>query len=113
MIHRTWRTNPWSVPLVLTAILFTLTASAYAVTAVSKLDAGRVGQEAESHPWLIEFLDRHGAALMFAELAVLAAIVAAAIGTDRGRAGRSEPPSDDALEEDKSPQCSDRGERGM
>ena len=91
MVPHTWRTNPWSVPLVLAGLAFTLTASAYAVMAVRKLEAGRALQEAESSPWLIEFLDRYGARLMLAELAVLAIVVVAAIGTERWRTGTREP----------------------
>ncbi len=110
MVPRTWRTNPWSVPLVLAGLAFTLTASAYAVMAVQKLDAGRAVQEAESSPWLIEFLDRYGARLMFAELVALAVVAAAAIGTERRRTGPCEPQPDDHPEE--RPPDSARGERG-
>lgn len=94
MLHRTWRQNPWSIPLVLAGLVFTLTASAYAVMAVRQLDADHVSREAEPSPRLIELLDRYGARLMLAELAVLAALVAAAIGTDRWHSGEPQPPPD-------------------
>jgi hypothetical protein len=96
--------------LVLAGLAFTLTASAYAVTAVQKLDAGRAVQEAESSPWLIEFLDRYGARLMLAELVVLAIVAAAAIGNERWRTGPREPQPDRHPEE--LPPGSARGERG-
>ena len=98
MVHRTWRTNPWSVPLVVAGLAFTLTASAYAVMAVRKLDAGRGWQDAEPSPRLIEFLDQHGEALMAAELAALAIAAIAAMGSDRRplrkRAPKPEHPSE-------------------
>ena len=112
MVPRTWRTNPWSVPLVLAGLAFTLTASAYAVMAVKKLDAGRALREAESSPWLIEFLDRYGATLLFAELAVLAIVAAAAMGTERWRTCERGPRPDHHPEEETPPRCSDHGERG-
>ncbi len=90
MVPRTWRANPWSVPLVLAGLAFTLTACAYAVMAVQKLAAGRAAQEAESSPWLIEFLDRSGARLMLAELVVLAIVVVAAMTRERWRNGGRE-----------------------
>ena len=49
MVPRTWRTNPWSFPLVLAGMAFTLTASAYAVMAVQKLGTGAgAGRVSES-----------------------------------------------------------------
>jgi hypothetical protein len=80
--------------------------------AVQKLDAGRAVQEAESSPWLLEFLDRYGARLMLAELAVLAIVVVAAMGTERWRSGPREPQSDHRPEEETPPPCSDRSDRG-
>ena len=69
----------------LAAIAFTLTASAYAVMAVKRLDAAPLAG-AESSPGLLEFLDRYGAGLMAAELVVRAAAAVAAIGAERWQA---------------------------
>ena len=101
MVDRGWRTNSWSIPLVLAGIAFTLTASAYAVMAVKKLDADLANPGARASPWLIDFLDQHGAGLMLVELVVLAAFAVAAMGTERWRAGRRDLPSDSQLEEDQ------------
>ena len=87
MVHRPWHTNVGSSLLVLAAIAFTLTASAYAVMAVKRLDAAPLAG-VESSPGLLEFLDRYGAGLMGAELVVLAAAAVAAIGAERWQAGR-------------------------
>jgi len=78
--------------------------------AVQKLDAGRAVQEAESSPWLIEYLDRYGARLMLAELVVLAIVATAAIASERWRTGPRAPQPDDHPEE--RPPGSARGERG-
>lgn len=112
MVPRTWRANPWSVLLVLVGLAFTLTASAYAVMAVRKLDASRALQGGDPNPWLIEFLDRHGAELMVAELAALAIVVAAAIASDRWRSGRRKPQPKHHSEEDTPQRCRDPGGRG-
>ena len=103
MVQRTWRTNVWSVPLVLTAIAFTLTASAYAVMAVKRLDAATAAASAEPSPGLIEFMDRYGAALMGAELVFLAVAAVAAIGTERRQTGRRDVPTHAPPEEDQLP----------
>ncbi len=100
MVHRPWRTNVGSVLLVLAAIAFTLTASAYAVMAVKRLDAAAVAG-AETSPGLLEFLDRYGAALMGAELVVLAAAAVAAIGIDRRQTARRGVPAGAAGEEEQ------------
>ena len=103
MVPRTRRTNVWSVPLVLAAIVFTLTASAYAVMAVKRLDAAAVAG-AEPSPGLIEFMDRYGAALMGAELVFLAVAAVAAIGTERRQTGRRDGPTHARPEEEQRPQ---------
>ena len=108
MVHRTWRTNPWSVPLVVAGLAFTLTASAYAVMAVRKLDAGRGWQDAEPSPRLIEFLDQHGEALMAAELAALAIAAIAAMESDRRPFRKRTPKPEHHSEEDTSQPCSDQ-----
>ena len=100
MVHRPWRTNVGSVLLVLAAIAFTLTASAYAVMAVKRLDAAPPAG-GESSPGLLEFLDRYGAGLMGAELVVLAVAAVAAIGTERWQAGRRGVPAGAQAEEEQ------------
>ena len=100
MVHRPWRTNVGSFLFVLAAIAFTLTASAYAVMAVKRLDAAAVAG-AETSPGLLEFLDRYGAALMGAELVVLAAAAVAAIGAERWQAGRRGVPAGAEGEEEQ------------
>lgn len=112
MVHRSWRANPWSIPLVLAGLAFTLTATAYAVMAVQKLNASCVPQETNPSPWLIEFLDRHGAALMIVELAVLAVVVAAAMVSDRWRSGGRKPQPEHDFQEHFPQPCRDPGERG-
>jgi len=85
MVASSWRANPWSLPLVLAGIVFTLTASAYAVTAIQQLDAGAATASPDAGPGLIQFLDRYGAALMFGELVLLAGLAAAAVVSERWR----------------------------
>ena len=103
MVHRTWRTNVWSIPLVLTAIAFTLTASAYAVMAVKRLAVAAAVTTAEADPGLVEFLDRYGAGLMAIELVVLAVAAVAAIGTERRQTGRRDVPANAPPEENQVP----------
>lgn len=114
MVHRTGRTNVASGLLVLTAIAFTLTASAYAVMAVKRLDADGGATGAEASSGLIEFLDRHGAGLMFAELVFLAVAAVAAIGTERWQTGRRDVPPDTRPAENQvqreSQECVDESE---
>lgn len=103
MVHRTGRSNVWSSLLVLMAIAFTLTASAYAVMAVKRLDAAMAAASEESSPALIEFLDRYGARLMCAELVFLAVAAVAAIGTERRQTGRRDSPTGAQPEKDQLP----------
>jgi hypothetical protein len=100
MVHRPWRTNMGSRLLVLAAIAFTLTASAYAVMAVKRLETAP-SAGAESSPGLLDFLDRYGAGLMAAELVVLAAAAAAAIGIERRQAARRGVPAGAEGEEEQ------------
>lgn len=112
MVHRSWRANPWSIPLVLTGLAFTLTATAYAMMAVQQLNASRVPQETNPSPSFIDFLDRHGAALMIVELAALAIVVVAAIVSDRWRSGGGKPQPEHDSEEHFPQPSRDPGERG-
>jgi hypothetical protein len=75
--------------LVLAGIVFTLTASAYAVTAIRQLDtlAAAAAASPDAGSSLIQFLDRYGAGLMFGELVLLAGVAAAAVATERCRTG--------------------------
>jgi len=101
MVHRPWRTNVGSRLLVLAAIAFTLTASAYAVMAVKRLDAAAAVAGAETSPGLLDFLDRYGAGLMGAELVVLAAAAVAAVGIERRQTGRRGVPASAQGEEEQ------------
>ena len=85
--------NPFYVLLVLIGIAFTLTACAYGVMAFkvvrTKQHAGEqhIGeQHADRQPAgaaLLAYLDKHGAALMGVEVALLALCTAGAMATDR------------------------------
>jgi len=88
MASGTWRANPWSIPLVLAGIVFTLTASAYAVTSVRKLDAAAATAGPDGGPILIAYLDRYGAGLMYGELVLLAIVAVAAVASERRRTNR-------------------------
>jgi hypothetical protein len=75
-------TNPFYVLLVGVGILFVVTACAYGVMTVRMIEP--VGGDAEvggPHD-LMGFMDRHGFAALMVELAVLAVLTVAAIGTD-------------------------------
>lgn len=74
--------NPFYVLLVILGVAFALTACAYSVMtlkATRRTDA----QESGGGAALLEFLDRHGDALMGGELALLAFATVGAISTDR------------------------------
>lgn len=74
--------NPFYVLLVILGVAFVLTACAYSVMA---LKATRQANPRESGGGaaLLEFLNRHGDALMGGELALLAIATVGAISTDR------------------------------
>jgi hypothetical protein len=73
--------NPFYPVLLLVGVVFAITACAYGVMTVNLLTPAQVmGQGPEGG--LVAFLDRHGMTLMMAELAVLAVVTFAAIGTD-------------------------------
>jgi hypothetical protein len=76
--------------LVVVGIAFTVTACAYGVMSVRKIDPGRDPGPMARGGKLTEWLDQHGAALLLAELAVLAVIVLAAVGADAHRRRRAE-----------------------
>jgi len=60
------------------------------VMAVHKLDPSRMAESSAQNGWLIDFMDQHGATALGIELAILAAVVVAAIGTDKFWARRAE-----------------------
>jgi hypothetical protein len=73
--------NPFYVVLVLAGAVFCVTACAYGVMAFRDVRGGEAVAEADSRG-LMGFLDRHGAALMAAEVVVLGMATVAAIWTD-------------------------------
>lgn len=74
--------NPFYVLLVVLGIAFTLTACAYVVMMLRALQPN-VEPAAPQGASLLRFVDRHGAALMTAELLLLALTTVGAISTDR------------------------------
>jgi hypothetical protein len=73
--------NPFYVLLVLAGAVFCVTACAYGVMAFRDVRGGAAAVDPEAGG-LIAFLDRHGAALLAIEVAVLAVATVAAIWTD-------------------------------
>ena len=71
------KTNPFYVVLVIVGVVFAITACAYGVMTVIKLKP----QGADDHP-LIKLMDERGASIMLVELALLAVLTFAAIGTE-------------------------------
>ena len=69
--------NPFYVALVPAGILFAVTACAYGVMTVQGLDPHRTVENG-----LIGLMNRHGLLTLVIELAVLAILTVAAIGTD-------------------------------
>lgn len=76
-------TNPYYVLLVIVGIAFALTACAYSVMTLRAVHSSEAADANTPRSGLLEFLDRHGAALMGGELALLALATVAAIATDR------------------------------
>lgn len=70
--------NPFYSLLVVVGVVFAMTACAYGVMTVRKL---RSPQQPDPHP-LVEALDEHGFTVLMTELAVLATMTFAAMGTD-------------------------------
>lgn len=83
MSFRQSRTNPFYVLLVIFGIAFALTACAYSVMTLKAVRATEVDDAHAASPGLLDFLDKHGAALMGGELALLALATVGAISTDR------------------------------
>ena len=80
--------NPFYVLLVLTGILFFITASAYGVMTVKGLypevveTSGEENRAPGGQSGLLDWLDENGFRLLMVELVVLAIFTFAAIGTD-------------------------------
>jgi len=74
--------NPFHALLVAVGIAFTVSACAYGVMSVRRMDPSRDSGGPTRSEQLVETLDRHGATVLLVELFALAAIAAAAMGTD-------------------------------
>lgn len=75
--------NPFYGLLVITGIVFVITATAYGVMALTEVHAAQQaqGNNPPRHP-LIAWMSRHGDTALLAELGFLAAFTFGAIGTD-------------------------------
>ena len=82
-------TNPFYGLLLVAGIAFAVTACAYGVMAVQEMNPDRAMANSTANTRLVDFLNKHGAATMIAELVVLAIAASAAIGTDHRRAHRT------------------------
>jgi hypothetical protein len=75
--------NPFYVLLVVTGVVFGMTALAYGVMAViARHDPGAAMESIESGHGLVAVMDQHGNRVLLVELAVLAVATVLAIGTD-------------------------------
>lgn len=81
MPKATKNTNPFYSILLVVGVIFAITACAYGVMTVQLITPAQVSGGGASGG-LVAFLDEHGMILMMAELAILAVITFAAIGTD-------------------------------
>ena len=70
-------TNPFYLAALPVGVIFAITACCYTVMARSGLDPHLVDEGG-----LVELMDKHGMVIMLVELAVLAVLTFAAIGTD-------------------------------
>lgn len=70
--------NPFYLLLVITGVVFCVTACAYGVMTVRGLHPDAPGSEAS----MLEWLDRHGFVMLISEVATLAVFTVAAIWTD-------------------------------
>lgn len=75
-------TNPFYVLLVIVGAVFAITACAYGVMAFRAVAAQHAAEASPSGEGLMQFLDKHGMALLAGELVVLALATFGAIGTD-------------------------------
>jgi hypothetical protein len=94
--------NPFYPLLLIAGVIFALSACAYGVMTVTLLSPAQV-MGAAPEGGLVAFLDAHGVSLLMGELAVLAVVTFAAMGTDeywtrRAAAARIVPEEDAAAE---------------
>ena len=89
MATRKQTANPFYYVLLVVGVTFALTACAYSVMTVHKMEPSPTPAGSTAGTWIIEFMDDHGATTMITELVVLAVATGAAIGTDRIRARRT------------------------
>jgi hypothetical protein len=83
--------NPFYVLLVVTGLLFGVTAMAYGVMSTVALHHPAAAEESgDSSHGLMPWLDQHGSKLLMTEVAVLAAATLLAISTDRYWTRRAE-----------------------
>lgn len=80
-MSRRQRVNPFYLLLVLTGIVFSVSACAYGVMAWRAIRVGPAATD-QAATGLLTFLDQHGGKLLAGELAVLALATFGAIGTD-------------------------------
>jgi hypothetical protein len=73
--------NPFYPVLLVIGFVFAVTACAYGVMAVKMVSPAQV-MAAAPEGVFVAFLDQHGMTLLLSELAVLAVVTFAAIGTD-------------------------------
>jgi hypothetical protein len=73
--------NPFSLLLLVTAVLFCIAASSYCVMTLTRSAEATFGHAAREGG-LVQFLDRHGATLLAGLVAALALLTVAAIATD-------------------------------
>ena len=76
-------TNPFYVLLVITGVVFTITACAYGVMTVRQIRPTMEQTASTSGTSMLAFLDENGLELLIGELVVLAIATVAAIGTDQ------------------------------
>ena len=82
-------TNPFYVLLVIAGIAFTLTACSYGLMSYRELHLPSAARQS----WLMATLQRHGGAILAAEVGLLAVTSLAAMATDRRWYRRSAAPS--------------------
>jgi hypothetical protein len=80
--------NLFQTLFLVVAITFALTACAYGVMAVHRIDPTGGSESTTGTHWLLGILDRYGGMLLLFELAILATTALAAVATDSRRKRR-------------------------